>query len=184
MPKLAGASKASVAFYVKYEDGRATVPDGDFRFTYRAGGVAISSAYDWLVVGGDAWAHIPGSGLVDGSTKPFPMRSVRASTPGGPVGRMVMGVWAPEADPDRDAPVCRASGDVTGRIGIPPMKGPLRLAHGRSHLAGPDRSRGAAPCLCRAHRASLRPWSAGGGYVNHLGDEKHDRVHEAYGSDT
>jgi FAD/FMN-containing dehydrogenase len=30
----------------------------------------------------------------------------------------------------------------------------------------------------------LRPWSAGGGYVNHLCDEGHDRVREAYGEQT
>jgi FAD/FMN-containing dehydrogenase len=31
---------------------------------------------------------------------------------------------------------------------------------------------------------ALRPWSAGGGYVNHLGDEGPARVREAYGEQT
>ena len=30
----------------------------------------------------------------------------------------------------------------------------------------------------------LRPWSAGGGYVNHLGEEGPGRVREAYGEQT
>jgi FAD/FMN-containing dehydrogenase len=37
---------------------------------------------------------------------------------------------------------------------------------------------------CRTQWEALRPWSAGGGYVNHLGDEGRGRVHEAYGDDT
>jgi FAD/FMN-containing dehydrogenase len=30
----------------------------------------------------------------------------------------------------------------------------------------------------------MRPWSAGGGYINHLCDEDSDRVREAYGPTT
>ena len=37
---------------------------------------------------------------------------------------------------------------------------------------------------CRDQWEALRPWSAGGGYVNHLGDEGRGRIHEAYGDDT
>lgn len=37
---------------------------------------------------------------------------------------------------------------------------------------------------CRAQWEALRPWSAGGGYVNHLGDEGRGRILEAYGEDT
>jgi FAD/FMN-containing dehydrogenase len=37
---------------------------------------------------------------------------------------------------------------------------------------------------CRAGWEALRPWSAGGGYVNHLGEEGPRRVREAYGPDT
>jgi FAD/FMN-containing dehydrogenase len=37
---------------------------------------------------------------------------------------------------------------------------------------------------CRTQWEALRPWSAGGGYVNHLGDEGRGRIHEAYGDDT
>jgi FAD/FMN-containing dehydrogenase len=37
---------------------------------------------------------------------------------------------------------------------------------------------------CRAQWEALRPWSAGGGYVNHLGDEGRTRVREAYGDET
>jgi FAD/FMN-containing dehydrogenase len=37
---------------------------------------------------------------------------------------------------------------------------------------------------CRGQWEALRPWSAGGGYVNHLGDEGRGRIREAYGSDT
>jgi FAD/FMN-containing dehydrogenase len=37
---------------------------------------------------------------------------------------------------------------------------------------------------CRAQWEALRPWSAGGSYVNHLGDEGGGRVREAYGDDT
>jgi FAD/FMN-containing dehydrogenase len=37
---------------------------------------------------------------------------------------------------------------------------------------------------CRTQWEALRPWSAGGGYVNHLGDEGRGRVHEAYGDHT
>jgi FAD/FMN-containing dehydrogenase len=36
---------------------------------------------------------------------------------------------------------------------------------------------------CRTQWEALRPWSAGGGYVNHLGDEGRGRIHEAYGDD-
>jgi hypothetical protein len=37
---------------------------------------------------------------------------------------------------------------------------------------------------CRGQWEALRPWSAGGGYVNHLGDEGGGRVRQAYGGDT
>ena len=36
----------------------------------------------------------------------------------------------------------------------------------------------------RASWQRLRPWSAGGGYVNHLCDEGADRIREAYGGST
>jgi hypothetical protein len=36
----------------------------------------------------------------------------------------------------------------------------------------------------RASWQRLRPWSAGGGYVNHLCDEGADRIREAYGEPT
>jgi FAD/FMN-containing dehydrogenase len=37
---------------------------------------------------------------------------------------------------------------------------------------------------CRAQWQALRPWSAGGSYVNHLGDEGTERIRAAYGDDT
>jgi FAD/FMN-containing dehydrogenase len=37
---------------------------------------------------------------------------------------------------------------------------------------------------CRSSWTALRPWSAGGGYVNHLGAEGTGRVREAYGPTT
>jgi len=37
---------------------------------------------------------------------------------------------------------------------------------------------------CRDAWNRLRPWSAGGGYVNHLTDEGADRTREAYGAQT
>jgi len=37
---------------------------------------------------------------------------------------------------------------------------------------------------CRDAWAGLRPWSAGGGYVNHLDEEGEDRTREAYGAQT
>jgi hypothetical protein len=37
---------------------------------------------------------------------------------------------------------------------------------------------------CRAGWDALRPWSAAGGYINHLGDEGARRIHDAYGEDT
>ncbi|MGN6723606.1 MAG: BBE domain-containing protein, partial [Marmoricola sp.] len=36
-------------------------------------------------------------------------------------------------------------------------------------------------CWTRDALARLQPWSAGGGYVNHLGDEGAGRVRQAYG---
>ena len=37
---------------------------------------------------------------------------------------------------------------------------------------------------CRRQWGALRPWSAGGGYDNHQGDEGRGRIREAYGDDT
>lgn len=37
---------------------------------------------------------------------------------------------------------------------------------------------------CRGTWAALRPWTAGGGYVNHLDGEGEDRTREAYGAQT
>ena len=48
----------------------------------------------------------------------------------------------------------------------------------RSDLGEPHRA------WCRAGWDALRPWSVGGGYVNHLGDEGVRRIRDAYGDDT
>ena len=37
---------------------------------------------------------------------------------------------------------------------------------------------------CRGTWSALRPWTAGGGYVNHLDGEGEDRTREAYGAQT
>jgi FAD/FMN-containing dehydrogenase len=37
---------------------------------------------------------------------------------------------------------------------------------------------------CRSSWEAMRPWSSGGGYVNHLTDESAERVREAYGTET
>lgn len=112
LPGLDGMSKANFGFVSRYEQGASTRPSGSMQFQYQAGDFRMKSTdYDWLVVTNSEWAKFQGLAEVRGAEGLWPFQ---VSARDGTTDRLVLKIWAPDADPDTDEPVYRASGDVEG----------------------------------------------------------------------
>ena len=88
------------------------MPGGNLEFHYNVGGFHLRSvAMEWLVVTNSNWAHFKGMATIDGAEGlyHFKVSGRDASTD-----RFVIKVWAPNANPDVDEPIYKASGDVEG----------------------------------------------------------------------
>lgn len=120
LPGLDGASKANFGFVVKYQNGSSTVPNGQLEFHYNVGNFHLHSAgMDWLVVTNSNWAKFQGLAEIDGASGAYPFRvDARDGDDASQTDRFVIKIWAPGANPDVDAPIYKASGDVSGQIKI------------------------------------------------------------------
>ena len=91
------------------------MPGGHLQFRCNAGDLRLaSSGFDWLVVTNSKRAKFQGFAEIDGLEGLFPFRVDARDGGNNQEDRFVIKIWAPDADPDVDDPISKASGDVGG----------------------------------------------------------------------
>jgi len=117
LPGLDNTSPASFGFVVNYKPG-ATNPDGQLEFQYRQGNFNLhSDGMEWLVIVNNNWAKFHGTATIKGLEGLFPFRvDARDGDYGGgdQPDKFIIKVWAPGANPDKDNPIYKASGELEG----------------------------------------------------------------------
>jgi len=117
LPNIDGTSPANFGFVVKYKKGAST-PDGQLEFQYQQGDFNLhSSGMEWLVITNKNWAKFQGLAIIKGLDGLYPFHvDARDGDFGGrdQPDRFIIKVWAPEANPDSDEPIYKASGDLQG----------------------------------------------------------------------
>ncbi|MQY81691.1 MAG: PKD domain-containing protein, partial [Dehalococcoidia bacterium] len=116
LPDMDKTSPANFGFEVKYKKG-ASNPNGQLEFQYPQGNFNLhSKAMDWLVIVNN-WAKFQGTATIKGFKGLYPFRvDARDGDFGGgtELDRFIIKVYAPDADPDKDDPIYKASGDLEG----------------------------------------------------------------------
>ncbi|MFC2069776.1 PKD domain-containing protein [Chloroflexota bacterium] len=115
LPGLDGSSKATFGFVVKYKNGVSTTPSGQLEFKYRVGDFNLHSGdYDWLVVTNTNWAKFQGLATISGSEELYPFRVEARDGDESQLDKFIIKIWAPNADPDADELIYKASGELGG----------------------------------------------------------------------
>jgi hypothetical protein len=112
LPGLDNTSNANFGFVVKYQNRASTVQKDNLKFHYNVGSFHLhSSNMDWLVVTNSNWAHFQGMAEIDGMEGLYPFKvDVKDDT----VDRFIIKIWAPDANPDIDELIYKASGNLEG----------------------------------------------------------------------
>ncbi|MFC1956542.1 hypothetical protein ACFLWZ_08555 [Chloroflexota bacterium] len=115
LPNIDGESKATFGFVVKYKKGVTEIPSDQLEFQYQVGDFNLHSGdYDWLVVTNTNWAKFQGLATINGSEELYPFRADARDGDESQLDRFIIKIWAPGANPDVDALIYKASGDLGG----------------------------------------------------------------------